>query len=357
MDKQELRRAMRRLNQSLTPAVRAAVSARICEELERSASFEQADCIACFCARDDEPTTEVWLHRWREAGHRVVVPRVEGDRMQFYDWSPTTQCVGAFGIDEPTSAARLCTPSEIDLMVVPGVAFTRDGKRLGRGKGYYDRYLSQPDFHAPTIGVGYRHQLFEELPTEAHDVSLDAVICARGAQLSEVPSLCFRKAEMDDFAAIWSIVEGAVRRLGAAGVDQWQHGYPNRATIAQDLADEIGYVLTWEERVVAYGTVLFTGEPAYAAIDGEWLTPLDTDYVVVHRLCVAEAALGQGLGRHFMEQVEQLAAGHVTSFRVDTHGDNPIMHNLLQQMGFRCCGIVYFESRYLVAYEKVLSGR
>ena len=172
--------------------------------------------------------------------------------------------------------------------------------------------------------------------------------------MHEMKQIQFRRAEAHECPIIWQIVEGAIRRLGAAGVDQWQHGYPNPVCIEQDVAEGAGYVLVREGRIVAYGAVIFTGEPAYVAIDGAWLTSPDTAYVVVHRLCVAEAALGQGLGRCFMAQVEQLAAGRVTSVRVDTHADNPIMHTLLQQMGFRRCGIICFESRYLVAYEKVL---
>ena len=86
------------------------------------------------------------------------------------------QAAGAFGIDEPTTEAVRCAPAEIDLMVVPGVAFTPCGGRLGRGRGYYDRYLAQADFRARTIGVGYRHQLMDALPMESHDAVLNQVI-------------------------------------------------------------------------------------------------------------------------------------------------------------------------------------
>ena len=176
MDKQSLRQTMRRQNRALTCEERQPASARIFSQVEQHEAFAAARCIACYCALGDEPESLPALQRWSQSGRRVVVPRVEGDEMQFYDWSPSTQRIGSFGIDEPTHEARWCAPSEIDLMVVPGVAFTRDGMRLGRGKGYYDRYLSQPEFRARTIGVGYRHQLLEELPMEPHDKMLDWVI-------------------------------------------------------------------------------------------------------------------------------------------------------------------------------------
>lgn len=165
--------------------------------------------------------------------------------------------------------------------------------------------------------------------------------------------MTFRQATKTDLSAIMTILEAAIRRLGAAGVDQWQHGYPNRARIEQDVAEGIGYVIEEEDRVVAYGAVIFTGEEAYRAIEGRWLTE-EENYVVVHRLCVADEVVGHGFGRRFMEAVEQLSRGRVQSFRVDTHADNRVMQSLLPRLGFTRCGIIYFESRHLVAFEKIL---
>jgi 5-formyltetrahydrofolate cyclo-ligase len=76
-----------------------------------------------------------------------------------------------FGIYEPSQTAPLVVP---DLLVVPGLAFTKDGKRLGRGKGHYDRYLSQhPIF---TISLAFSWALLDDLPTEHHDVKIHRVI-------------------------------------------------------------------------------------------------------------------------------------------------------------------------------------
>ena len=177
MNKNEVRVAMKRLNRALTAGERRAASERIFAQAAASAGFAAARCVGLFCSLPDEPDTTAALAAW-SGEKRIVVPRVEGEEMQFYDYSPATMVRGAFGILEPGPEARLCRPDEIDLLFVPGVAFTRGGARLGRGRGYYDRYLSQPGVHALRIGVCYAHQLVDVLPTEPHDATMDSVVSA-----------------------------------------------------------------------------------------------------------------------------------------------------------------------------------
>ena len=165
--------------------------------------------------------------------------------------------------------------------------------------------------------------------------------------------MIFRPAMPEDVPAIMTLVEAAVRRLAAMGVDQWQDGYPNRGRIAQDVAEGIGYVIEEADRVVAYGAVIFTGEDAYRAIDGGWLTE-EENYVVVHHMCVAEEVVCQGYGRCFMEAAEQLSRGRVRSFRVDTHADNRVMQSLLPRLGFTRCGTIRIDGRPFEAFEKII---
>lgn len=176
MTKKELRAAMRKLNLGTAPAERAAASGRIFARVELSEAFGRARTVGVFCSLADEPDTSEALARWRAAGKRLAVPRVEGDVMRFYEYDPRTMRPGAFGIAEPGPEVRLCEPRELDLVVVPGTAFTAAGARMGRGRGYYDKYLSQPDVHAVKIGVCFARQLVGELPSEPHDVAMDYVI-------------------------------------------------------------------------------------------------------------------------------------------------------------------------------------
>lgn len=177
MTKNELRKAMRTLNRGMEAGHRAAVSSRIVARVERLPDFARARTVGLYCALPDEPDLSEALVRWSRV-KRLVVPRVEGDTMRLFDYDPQTLVPGAFGILEPGPAARLCPPGEIDLLLIPGVAFSRTGARCGRGKGYYDRYLAQSEFRGVKIGICYAHQLIAELPTEPHDVRMDGVIFA-----------------------------------------------------------------------------------------------------------------------------------------------------------------------------------
>ena len=176
MTKKELRRTMKARNLSLGAEARSVASARIFGRVGELPAFAAAHTVALFSALPDEPDTGGVAERWRAAGKRLVLPRVEGDVMRFYEYDPRTMRPGAFGIAEPGPEARLCEPRELDLVIVPGTAFTAVGARMGRGRGYYDKYLAQPEVHAVKIGVCYAHQLVGELPSEPHDVAMDCVI-------------------------------------------------------------------------------------------------------------------------------------------------------------------------------------
>ena len=96
--------------------------------------------------------------------------------MRFFDYVPGALRAGAFGIAEPDGDAMPSEPSEIDLIVVPGTALTQAGARMRRGRGFYDKYLSQPGFRGVKVGVCYAHQLVGALPVVLFDVIMEYVI-------------------------------------------------------------------------------------------------------------------------------------------------------------------------------------
>jgi len=88
---------------------------------------------------------------------------------------------GNFGIMEPdVSKCEEVLPQEIDLACVPGLSFDLYGNRLGRGQGYYDRFLSQPEFKGKTVGLQFESQLIKKIPTECHDYPVQYLLTEKG---------------------------------------------------------------------------------------------------------------------------------------------------------------------------------
>lgn len=116
-------------------------------------------------------------------GRTVCYPRVKGDDMDFYEITdPSTQFTeGAYGIPEPRNGCRKIYKGDIDLMIVPAVAYNEEGLRLGQGGGYYDRWFSACEKEGKkmpfTVGVCYDFQIYSALPVESHDHRVDCVMC------------------------------------------------------------------------------------------------------------------------------------------------------------------------------------
>ena len=173
-DKKSIRGEVRRRIKLMSEEEKQSSAAVIFAKVEATEAFAKAECVALFVAMWDEvPTTET-LERWRGLGKRVVVPRVEGDIMRYYDYHPDKMTAGAFGIIEPTGDKEV-EAEVIDLMIVPARAFTPNGDRMGRGGGFYDKYMSLEGFRAVKYGVAYACQIFDSLPTDPHDIPVDKV--------------------------------------------------------------------------------------------------------------------------------------------------------------------------------------
>lgn len=173
LDKKTVRQMVRAEIAKLSNEEKESLSAVIFAQICRLERVQSASTIALFVSLADEPQSAFAIEQL-SLDKRIVVPRIEDDEMEFYDISEGLQR-GAFGIMEPTAKTPI-EPNEIDVMIVPGVVFTRNGARCGRGKGFYDKYLSRNGFRAYTIGVCYPCQVVDELPTEEHDKILDEVI-------------------------------------------------------------------------------------------------------------------------------------------------------------------------------------
>jgi len=172
-DKQVIRREIAILKRSLTDESAGLLSARICSRLVQTPEFVAARCIALYSSLPDEVRTLSLIEEWHTL-KRIVLPIVSGDDISFHLYSGRSRMVkGAFDIVEPFDT-KYVAPADIDLFVVPGVAFDRDGNRLGRGKGFYDRYLAS--INKPVIGLCFGFQFLDRLPNEPHDIKMTKII-------------------------------------------------------------------------------------------------------------------------------------------------------------------------------------
>ena len=175
--KKEIRKESKQAVMALSAEQKNAQSHALCEHLQALIAEHKPQVVALFSPLPDEIDISP-LAAGLEC--RVVMPRVgdgaDGEPdMEFFDYNPQAMASGAYGIAEP-QMGEPCREEDIDLMVVPGVAFSVDGVRLGRGKGYYDRYLSRDGFRAYCVGVCYGCQLRDDIPSEPHDKRVDVVI-------------------------------------------------------------------------------------------------------------------------------------------------------------------------------------
>ena len=174
--KQEMRKMIRLRKQHHTADESSVVIAR----LKANPRFLQAHTLLLYSALPDEVQTQALLDELLMAGKTVLLPKVvssEDMELRRYTGASSLQS-GAYGIMEPVG--EVFTDYEtIDVAVVPGMAFDAKGQRLGRGKGYYDRFLSKlSTLNAKLykIGLCFSWQIVDEVPSEANDIMMDEVV-------------------------------------------------------------------------------------------------------------------------------------------------------------------------------------
>ena len=139
------------------------------QRLIDSDCFALAQVVALYSPINNEVQTGQLFAAARAEGKRVCYPRIKAETLEFLEVSiPGSLAAGSFGVAEPQSG-RVLPIAELDLIVVPGVAFDRTGHRLGYGKGYYDRELVRVTTAVVSIGLCFDFQLCEKLPRESHD--------------------------------------------------------------------------------------------------------------------------------------------------------------------------------------------
>ena len=176
-EKKALRHTIRtKMRSEWTEEYRQTVSEQVCQQIETFLPFVRSHCVALYCALPDEVDLTVILERY-QGDKRLLIPRVEGDNINFYSYQPEALITSDdYKILEPTAdVEEAVDPAEIELILVPGVSFDLHGGRMGRGKGYYDRFFARCP-HALRAAVTSSLQIVEQIPLEPWDVAMHYII-------------------------------------------------------------------------------------------------------------------------------------------------------------------------------------
>lgn len=174
-EKTALRRQLMARREALTDAQVEAASANLAEQLWAHPLYRRAKTVYAYLSYRQEVRTEQIIRRAMSDGKQVAAPKVFGDELRFFLLDADSRIeIGYRGIPEPAGGVPADDPNA--LVLTPGLAFDRAGRRMGYGGGFYDRFLAaQPH---PTIALCFDFQLLENLPIEAHDRPVDAVLSA-----------------------------------------------------------------------------------------------------------------------------------------------------------------------------------
>jgi 5-formyltetrahydrofolate cyclo-ligase len=175
----ELRRSCRQLRKELGEAARQQASLSICAWIEAWPLFQRSSVILTYMPIPGEVDLTPLLARQPQKSW--LLPRIipeENHRMVFHPYDLDRLIRHPFGMAEPAPDLPIIPPGEVQLALVPGLAFDRSGRRLGYGGGYFDRFLC--DFTGITLGVVYQALLLDHLPSGEHDIPVAWIVTEAG---------------------------------------------------------------------------------------------------------------------------------------------------------------------------------
>ena len=183
--KDAVRRQMRARRKALTSEERERAAKAVCARLsddgdiaEATDPFDGGGALAVYLASPDEIDLSDFILELLRRKATVVAPRWNGETYELArvkSLSDADLRRGPMNILEPAEA-DIVAPEEIGVWIVPGLAFTKRGNRIGYGGGWYDRLLAMASKSARKIGVAHKFQIVENLPNEPHDIKMDAVV-------------------------------------------------------------------------------------------------------------------------------------------------------------------------------------
>ena len=176
--KSELRKQVLQEMKALSQEQKQAMDQALTERLLHHPFYQEAKVIATYLSFSHEFQTQGLIEQALKDGKKVLIPKTyPKGRMDFVVYDPQQLVKTSFGLLEPQGDLEVAVPSQIDLIHVPGLAFTREGYRIGYGGGYYDRYLE--NFAGQTMSTIYPCQV-QEFNSEDHDIAVQEVLIYEG---------------------------------------------------------------------------------------------------------------------------------------------------------------------------------
>ena len=177
MDKKELRSQIRQQKRAMTEEAIVEASARLGELFLACPEYKAAKTIYGYLPYNQEVRTVPMLEQAMKDGKRVAVPKCYGEEMRFIYMDDLSKVEkGYANIPEPIADDPVADDPTA-LVLMPGLAFTQDGKRMGYGGGFYDKFLAAEPGH-PTVALCYAFQMVDYIPTEDYDIPVDRVLWA-----------------------------------------------------------------------------------------------------------------------------------------------------------------------------------
>lgn len=181
-EKKALRAKSLAARRDLNPAYRQKASQRMIDVFCALPDFKNANKVMCYASMGDEVQLRPLVQRWLELGVTVTMPRVISKGLMEAATLPDLDSLveGEYGILTPDPAkSQVIAPEELDVIIVPGVAFNTRGERLGMGAGFYDAFMAKA-VNAKRIALAYSCQLVSTIPMEEHDARVHKIITEQG---------------------------------------------------------------------------------------------------------------------------------------------------------------------------------
>lgn len=171
-EKNKIRATIRNIKKTITDTEKITASDMVFSVLTRLPEWIQAEKILMYHSLPDELSTIRLLTEIKDK--HFFLPKVISNDLEIYPYNKSKLLIGYYNIKEPYGDILPIHPEELDLIIVPGIAFDNEKNRLGRGKGFYDRLLQHTN--VIKIGIGYNFQLIESIPHNENDIKMDIVI-------------------------------------------------------------------------------------------------------------------------------------------------------------------------------------